>query len=101
MTEAEVRRSGRPAMIATVAMERVGRAFEKGETLGFMKILVDKTSKRILGASFLGLSGDEIVHSILDLMYANAPYTVLQRAVPIHPTVSEYVPVMVSNLKDL
>jgi pyruvate/2-oxoglutarate dehydrogenase complex dihydrolipoamide dehydrogenase (E3) component len=101
MTEAEVRRSGRPAMIATVAMERVGRAFEKGETLGFMKILVDKTSKRILGASFLGLSGDEIVHSILDLMYANAPYTVLQRAVHIHPTVSEYVPVMVGNLKDL
>jgi pyruvate/2-oxoglutarate dehydrogenase complex dihydrolipoamide dehydrogenase (E3) component len=101
MTEAEVRRSGRPAMIATVAMERVGRAFEKGETLGFMKILVDKTSKRILGASFLGLSGDEIVHSILDLMYANAPYTVLQKAVHIHPTVSEYVPVMVGNLKDL
>jgi len=101
MTEAEIRRSGRPAMIATVAMERVGRAFEKGETLGFMKILVDKTSKRILGASFLGLSGDEIVHSILDLMYANAPYTVLQKAVHIHPTVSEYVPVMVGNLKDL
>src|SRR5262249_23562845 len=94
MTEAEIRRSGRPAMIATVAMERVGRAFEKGETLGFMKILVDKTSKRILGASFLGLSGDEIVHSILDLMYANAPYTVLQKAVHIHPTVSEYVPVI-------
>ena len=101
MTETEVRRSGCPAMIATVAMERVGRAFEKGETRGFMKLLVDKTSKRILGASFLGLSGDEIVHSILDLMYANAPYTVLQKAMHIHPTVSEYVPVMVSNLKDL
>jgi pyruvate/2-oxoglutarate dehydrogenase complex dihydrolipoamide dehydrogenase (E3) component len=66
-----------------------------------MKILVDKTSKRILGASLLGLSGDEIVHSILDLMYANAPYTVLQRAVHIHPTVSEYVPVMIGNLRDL
>jgi pyruvate/2-oxoglutarate dehydrogenase complex dihydrolipoamide dehydrogenase (E3) component len=101
MTEAEVRRTGRQAMIGTLKMERVGRAFEKGETLGFMKILVDKASKQILGASFLGLSGDETVHSILDLMYANAPYTVLQRAVHIHPTVSEYIPVMIGNLKDL
>jgi pyruvate/2-oxoglutarate dehydrogenase complex dihydrolipoamide dehydrogenase (E3) component len=66
-----------------------------------MKILVDKTSKRILGASFLGLSGDEVVHSILDLMYANAPYTVLQKAMHIHPTVSEYVPVMIGNLREL
>lgn len=66
-----------------------------------MKILVDKASKRILGASFLGLSGDEIVHSILSLMYVNAPYTVLQKAVHIHPTVSEFIPVMIGNLKDL
>ena len=101
MTEAEVRRTGRPAMIGTVEMKRVGRAFEKGETLGFMKMLVDKASKQILGASFLGLSGDEIVHSILGLMYVNAPYTVLQKAVHIHPTVSEYIPVMVGNFKDL
>jgi len=101
MTEAEVRRIGRPAMIGTIKMERVGRAFEKGETLGFMKILVDKTSKQILGASFLGLSGDETVHSVLDLMYANAPYTVLQKAVHIHPTVSEYIPVMIGSLRDL
>jgi pyruvate/2-oxoglutarate dehydrogenase complex dihydrolipoamide dehydrogenase (E3) component len=101
MTEDEVRRTGRPAMIGTIAMERVSRAFERSETLGFMKILVDKTSKKILGASFLGLSGDEVVHSILDLMYANAPYTVLQKAVHIHPTVSEYVPVMIGNLEDL
>jgi pyruvate/2-oxoglutarate dehydrogenase complex dihydrolipoamide dehydrogenase (E3) component len=101
MTETEVRSSGRPAMVGTVEMKRVGRAYEKGETLGFMKILVDKVSKRILGASFLGLSGDEVVHSILGLMYANAPYTVLQKAVHIHPTVSEYIPVMIGNLKDL
>jgi pyruvate/2-oxoglutarate dehydrogenase complex dihydrolipoamide dehydrogenase (E3) component len=101
MTEMEVRGTGRPAMVGTVEMKRVGRAYEKGETLGFMKILVDKASKRILGASFLGLSGDEVVHSILGLMYANAPYTVLQKAVHIHPTVSEYIPVMISNLKDL
>jgi pyruvate/2-oxoglutarate dehydrogenase complex dihydrolipoamide dehydrogenase (E3) component len=101
MTEAEVRQAGYAAMVGTIEMKRVGRAYEKGETLGFMKILVDKTSKRILGASLLGLSGDEIVHSILDLMYANAPYTVLQKAVHIHPTVSEYIPVMVGNLRDL
>jgi pyruvate/2-oxoglutarate dehydrogenase complex dihydrolipoamide dehydrogenase (E3) component len=101
MTETEVRRSGKPALIATLAMERVSRAFEKSETLGFMKILVDKESKKILGASFLGLSGDEIVHSILNLMYAGAPYTVLQRAVHIHPTVSEFIPVLIGNLKEL
>jgi pyruvate/2-oxoglutarate dehydrogenase complex dihydrolipoamide dehydrogenase (E3) component len=101
MTEMEVRGTGHPAMVGTVEMKRVGRAYEKGETLGFMKILVDKASKRILGASFLGLSGDEVVHSILGLMYANAPYTVLQKAVHIHPTVSEYIPVMIGNLKDL
>src|SRR5262245_6577557 len=101
MTETEVRRTGRAAMIGTIEMKKVSRAFEKGETLGFMKILVDKASKRILGASFLGLSGDEVVHSILELMYANAPYTILQNAVHIHPTVSEYIPVMVGNLKDL
>src|SRR5262249_40887255 len=66
MTEADVRRTGRPAMMGMIEMKRVSRAFEKGETLGFMKILVDKASQRILGASFLGLSGDEVVHSILD-----------------------------------
>jgi pyruvate/2-oxoglutarate dehydrogenase complex dihydrolipoamide dehydrogenase (E3) component len=101
MTEAEVRRLGRPVLVGTVAMESVGRAFEKGETLGFMKILVDKDSERILGASFLGLNGDEVVHSILSLMYANASYTVLRDAVHIHPTVSEYIPVMIGNLREL
>jgi pyruvate/2-oxoglutarate dehydrogenase complex dihydrolipoamide dehydrogenase (E3) component len=101
MTETEVRGTGRPAMVGTIEMKRVGRAYEKGETLGFMKILVDKTSKQILGASFLGLSGDETVHSILDLMYAEAPYTVLQRAVHIHPTVSEFIPVLIGGLKEL
>jgi len=101
MTEAEVRGAGRPAMVGTIEMKRVGRAFEKGETLGFMKVLVDKESKKILGASFLGLSGDETVQSILDLMYADAPYTVLRKALHIHPTVSEYIPVMIGNLKEL
>ncbi len=101
MTEAEVRKSGKPALIATIAMEDVSRAFEKGETKGFMKILVDRDSKQILGASCLGLAGDEVIHCILDLMYAKAPYTVMQRAMHIHPTVSEFIPTMMGDLKPL
>jgi pyruvate/2-oxoglutarate dehydrogenase complex dihydrolipoamide dehydrogenase (E3) component len=101
MTEAEVRRSGRPALIATMAMEDVSRAYEKGETKGFMKILVDQETKQILGASLLGLSADEVIHCILDTIYAKAPSTVLQRAMHIHPTVSEFVPTMMEDLKPL
>jgi pyruvate/2-oxoglutarate dehydrogenase complex dihydrolipoamide dehydrogenase (E3) component len=101
MTETDVRKSGRPALIATMAMEDVSRAFEKGETKGFMKILVDSETKQILGASLLGLAGDEVIHCILDVMYAKAPYTVLQRAVHIHPTVSEFVPTMLGDLSPL
>ena len=80
-----------------MAMEDVGRAFEKGETQGFMKILVDRDTKQILGASILGVGGDEVIHSILDLMYAKAPYTVMQRAMHIHPTVSELLPTMLGD----
>ncbi len=101
MTEADVRKSGRPALVATMAMEDVSRAYEKGETKGFMKILVDKESKRILGASLLGLSGDEVIHCVLDVMYAKASYTVLQRAMHIHPTVSEFIPTMLGDLVPL
>jgi pyruvate/2-oxoglutarate dehydrogenase complex dihydrolipoamide dehydrogenase (E3) component len=101
MTEAEVRKSGRPALIATMAMEDVSRAYEKGETKGFMKILVDRETKQILGASLLGLSGDEVIHCILDLMYAKAPAPVMQRAMHIHPTVSEFVPTMMGDLVPL
>jgi pyruvate/2-oxoglutarate dehydrogenase complex dihydrolipoamide dehydrogenase (E3) component len=101
MTEAEVRKSGKPALIATIAMEDVSRAFEKGETRGFMKILVDRDSRQILGASCLGLAGDEVIHCILDLMYAKAPYTVMQRAMHIHPTVSELIPTMMGDLEPL
>jgi pyruvate/2-oxoglutarate dehydrogenase complex dihydrolipoamide dehydrogenase (E3) component len=101
MTETEVRKSGKPALIATLPMEGVSRAVERGETKGFMKILVDRDSKQILGASFLGLAGDEVVHSVLDIMYAKAPYTVIQRAMHIHPTVSELVPTMLGQLKPL
>ena len=101
MTAAEVRKSGRPALIATMAMEDVSRATEKGETRGFMKIMVDQESKQILGASLLGLAGDEVIHCILDLMYAKAPATVMQRAMHIHPTVSEFVPTMLGDLVPL
>ena len=101
MTEREVRKSGRKALIARRPMTRVGRAVEKGESQGFMKILVDEESKKILGASLLGVEADEAVHSILDIMYADAPYTVIQRAVHIHPTVSELIPTMLGDLKPL
>src|SRR6516225_9304259 len=101
MTEAEVRKTGKPALISTLAMEDVSRAYEKGETKGFMKILVDRDSKQILGASFLGLAGDEVIHCVLDIMYAKAPYTVMQRAMHIHPTVSEFIPTMMDDLKPL
>ena len=101
MTEREVRQRNRPALIAKRPMTRVGRAVEKGETQGFMKILVDAEDRRILGASLLGTSGDEVIHSILDLMYAGVPYTVMQRAMHIHPTVSELLPTMLGELKPL
>jgi pyruvate/2-oxoglutarate dehydrogenase complex dihydrolipoamide dehydrogenase (E3) component len=101
MTEAEVRKAGKPALMATYAMEDVSRAFEKGETQGFMKILVDRETKQFLGASILGVGGDEVIHAILDLMYAKAPYSVMQRAVHIHPTVSELLPTMLGDLKPL
>jgi pyruvate/2-oxoglutarate dehydrogenase complex dihydrolipoamide dehydrogenase (E3) component len=101
MTEAEVRASNRPALVSRMPMERVGRAFEKGDTRGFMKILVDRDSKAILGASLLGIGCDEVIHVILDLMYAKAPYTVLARAMHIHPTVSELLPTMMEQLAPL
>jgi len=101
MTEAEVRKSGQPALISTIAMEDVSRAYEKGETKGFMKILVDRDSGLILGGAFLGLAGDEVIHTILDFMYAKAPYTIMQRAMHIHPTVSEFIPTMLGDLKPL
>jgi len=101
MTEAEVRGSGRRALLGKREMTRVGRAVEKGETQGFMKILVDAESKQILGAAILGVEGDEAIHCILDTMYAKAPYTTLQRAVHIHPTVSELIPTMLGEMNPL
>lgn len=101
MTEKQVRESGRKALIAKMPMTRVGRAREKGETQGFMKILVDADTQQILGAALLGVGCDEIIHSIIDIMYAKAPYTVIQRAMHIHPTVSELIPTLLGELKPL
>jgi pyruvate/2-oxoglutarate dehydrogenase complex dihydrolipoamide dehydrogenase (E3) component len=99
LTDAEIRKSGRAALVAKYPMSRVSRAFEKGETQGFMKICVDAETKQILGAAILGTGGDEVVHVLLDIMYAKAPYTVVQRAMHIHPTVAEYLPTVLSKLE--
>ena len=101
LSEAEVRKAGMRSLIATRPMTRVGRAVEKSETQGFMKILVDADTKAILGAAILGMAGDEVIHSILDVMYAKAPWTVIQRAVHIHPTVTELVPTLLGDLRPL
>jgi len=101
MTEREVRASGRKALAAKMLMSRVGRARERGETQGFMRILVDAESKLILGAALLGIEADEAIHSILDVMYAGAPYSVIQQAVHIHPTVTELIPTLLADLKPL
>jgi pyruvate/2-oxoglutarate dehydrogenase complex dihydrolipoamide dehydrogenase (E3) component len=101
LTESEVRQSGRRALVARRSMSQVGRARERGETQGFMKAIVDVETQRILGAAVLGIGGDEVIHSILDVMYCGAPYTVLTRAVHIHPTVTELVPTMLAELSPL
>jgi pyruvate/2-oxoglutarate dehydrogenase complex dihydrolipoamide dehydrogenase (E3) component len=98
MTDKEARDSGRPILRGRRSMTRVGRAVEKGETLGFMKVTVDAETKRILGAAILGTGGDEAVHCITATMYANAPYTTLTHAVHIHPTVSELIPTVLGEL---
>jgi pyruvate/2-oxoglutarate dehydrogenase complex dihydrolipoamide dehydrogenase (E3) component len=98
ITEAEARATTRRILVGALPMEDVSRAYEKGETLGLMKIIVDGDTKEILGAAILGTGGDEAVHCVLDLMYAKAPYTLLQRAMHIHPTVSEFIPTLLDDL---
>ncbi|WEX91169.1 FAD-containing oxidoreductase [Sinorhizobium garamanticum] len=98
MTESEARKSGRKLLIGTRPMTRVGRAVEKGETQGFMKVIVDADTEEILGASILGTGGDEAIQSILDVMYAKKPYTLISRAMHIHPTVSELIPTVFGEL---
>ena len=101
MTETEARASGRRVLVGKRPMSNVGRAREFGETQGFIKVLVDADTEEILGAAILGLSGDEAVHCLLDVMYAKKPYAVISRAVHIHPTVTELVPTVLQNLKPL
>ncbi|MBN3818366.1 FAD-dependent oxidoreductase, partial [Paraburkholderia sp. Se-20369] len=98
MTQAEAMQSGRRLLVGTRPMTRVGRAVEKGESQGFMKVIVDADSHAILGASILGVTGDEVVHALLDVMAAKAPYTTISRAMHIHPTVSELVPTLLQDL---
>ena len=101
MTADQVRASGRRALVGHRPMTRVGRAVEKGETQGFMKVIVDADTELILGAAILGVGGDEAVHEILDVMSAKAPYTTLSRTMHIHPTVSELIPTMLQELSPL
>jgi len=101
MSETQARESGRKVLMGKRLMSRVGRARERSETYGFIKILVDADSKEILGATILGVNGDEAIHCLLDVMYAKAPYTVIQRAVHIHPTVAELIPTVLGSLRPL
>ena len=101
MTEREVKATGRTALQGKMPMSRVGRARERSETLGSMSVLVDAQTKKILGATLLGIEADEAIHAILDVMYADAPYSVIQRATHIHPTVSELIPTLLGALKPL
>lgn len=99
MTDADLRKSGRHALVAKYPMQRVSRAVEKGDTQGFIKVTVDADTKQILGAAILGTGGDEVIHIVLDIMYAKAPYTTIQRAMHIHPTVAEFLPTILSQLQ--
>lgn len=101
LTEDQVRESGRKALVGKRPMTRVGRAVEKGETQGFMKVVVDAETEQILGAAILGVGGDEVIHSILDIMTAKEPYTAISRTMHIHPTVSELVPTMLQEMTPL
>jgi pyruvate/2-oxoglutarate dehydrogenase complex dihydrolipoamide dehydrogenase (E3) component len=101
MSENEVRAGGRPALVARMPMSRVGRAREAGETQGFMKVLVDAQSQRILGAAMIGMNADEVIHGLLDVMAAGQPCTTIRRTMHIHPTVSELVPTLLEGLKPL
>lgn len=101
MTEAEALSAGRKVLVGKRPMTRVGRAIEKGETQGFMKIMVDADTEKILGAAILGPGGDEAIHCVLDVMYAKAPYTLLKRAMHIHPTVAELIPTILGELQPL
>jgi len=99
LTEHEARQSGREVLVGVRPMSRVGRAVERGETVGFMKVIVDGATQELLGATIFGINGDEAIHCLLDVMYAKSPYTVVSRAVHIHPTVAELLPTALQSLR--
>jgi pyruvate/2-oxoglutarate dehydrogenase complex dihydrolipoamide dehydrogenase (E3) component len=99
--EAQARASGRRLLAGSLPMSRVGRARERGETAGFMKILVDAQTERIVGATLLGIEADEVVHTLLAAMAAGTSYKTVQTTVHIHPTVSELLPSVLASLKPL
>jgi pyruvate/2-oxoglutarate dehydrogenase complex dihydrolipoamide dehydrogenase (E3) component len=101
MSETEVRKSGKLALMATMPMSKVARAKERGETQGSMKVLVDANTNQILGAAILGIGCDEVVHSLLQLMVAGTPYTAMMETMHIHPTVTELLPTLLAGLKPL
>jgi len=101
VSEAEARKSGKKVLMGVMPMAKVSRAKERGETQGLMKVLVDAETKRVLGAAILGIGGDEIVHSLLQLMAGDLPYTSMMHTVHIHPTVTELIPTLLADLKPL
>jgi len=101
LLEQQVRKSGNHALMATMPMSRVGRAKERGETDGFMKVLVEADSKQILGAAIFGIEGDEVIHMFIQAMNARLPYPAIERAMPIHPTVAELLPTLLQRLQPL
>ena len=101
MYEHEARSTDKNVLVGYREMAKIARAKERGETKGFIKILVDEDTEKILGATIIGVNGDEIIHSLLDIMYADKPYTVISRAVHIHPTISELIPTILQDLKPL
>ena len=101
MNKTQARASGKRVLRGYYPMARIGRAKERGETEGFIEALVDADSKRILGATLFGIEADEVIHSIINVMQADAPYTTIVRAVPVHPTISELIPTMLGSLEPL
>ncbi|WJR65354.1 FAD-containing oxidoreductase [Neorhizobium sp. CSC1952] len=99
MSETEARKAGKKVLVGRRPMTQVGRAVEKGETQGFMKIVTDAETRRILGAAILGTGGDESIHGVLDMMNAGATFDALRWAVPIHPTVSELWPTVILSMQ--
>ncbi len=99
LTETQARATGRPLLVGTRPMRRVARAVEKGETQGFIKIVADAVTHRILGAAILGTGGDEAIHGLIDAISGGLSVDAMRRAVPIHPTVSELSPTVLGEMK--